>query len=70
MSTGSYTTTRFSAADAALVLIDHQSGILQLVHDYSPAGFRNAVFAGVSTRTKSRSRRNSIASSRLNRLQR
>jgi nicotinamidase-related amidase len=39
----SYTTTRFSAVDAALVLIDHQSGILQLVHDYSPAEFRNNV---------------------------
>ena len=47
MSTESYTTTRFSADDAALVLIDHQSGImqLQLVHDYSPAEFRNNVMA-------------------------
>ena len=36
---------RFSANDAALVLIDHQSGILQLVHDYSPAEFRNNVIA-------------------------
>ena len=33
MSTKSYTKTRFSADDSALVLIDHQSGIMQLVHD-------------------------------------
>ena len=45
MSTKSYTKTRFSADDAALVLIDHQSGIMQLVHDYSPAEFRNNVMA-------------------------
>jgi nicotinamidase-related amidase len=43
MSTKSYTTTRFSANDAALVLIDHQSGIMQLVHDYSPAEVHNNV---------------------------
>src|SRR5262249_10710330 len=43
MSTKSYTETRFSANDAVLVLIDHQSGIMQLVHDYSPAEFRNNV---------------------------
>jgi nicotinamidase-related amidase len=43
MSTNSYTKTRFSANDTALVLIDHQSGIMQLVHDYSPAEFRNNV---------------------------
>ena len=43
MSTKSYMKTRFSANDAALVLIDHQSGIMQLVHDYSPAEFRNNV---------------------------
>jgi nicotinamidase-related amidase len=43
MTTKSYTKTRFSADDAALVLIDHQSGIIQLVHDYSPAEFRNNV---------------------------
>ena len=34
MSTKSYTKTRFSADDSALVMIDHQSGIMQLVHDY------------------------------------
>ena len=45
MNTISYTKSRFSANDAALVLIDHQSGIMQLVHDYSPAEFRNSVIA-------------------------
>ena len=45
MITRSYTRTRFSPDDAALVLIDHQSGIMQLVHDYSPAEFRNNVMA-------------------------
>jgi hypothetical protein len=45
MSTKSYTKTRFSANDAALVLIDHQSGVMQLVHDYSPAELRNNVIA-------------------------
>ena len=45
MTAKSYTKTRFSANDAALVLIDHQSGIMQLVHDYSPAEFRNNVMA-------------------------
>ena len=44
-STKCYTKTRFSANDAALVLIDHQAGIMQLVHDYSPADFRNNVMA-------------------------
>ena len=40
-----YTETRFSKDDAALLLIDHQSGIMQLVHDYSPAEFRSNVLA-------------------------
>lgn len=40
-----YTKDRFSAQDAALLLIDHQSGIMQLVHDYSPAEFRSNVLA-------------------------
>jgi nicotinamidase-related amidase len=44
-STNSYTKTRFSANDAALVMIDHQSGIMQLVHDYSPAEVHNNVIA-------------------------
>ncbi|WP_065943420.1 isochorismatase family protein [Pseudomonas sp. 25 R 14] len=45
MSKKSYTQTRFSADDSALVLIDHQSGIMQLVRDYTPAEFRNNVVA-------------------------
>lgn len=45
MTTNSYTKSRFSANDAALLLIDHQSGIMQLVHDYSPAEFSNNVMA-------------------------
>ncbi|MBX7481710.1 isochorismatase family protein [Qipengyuania qiaonensis] len=40
-----YTQSRFSKDDAALLLIDHQSGIMQLVHDYSPAEFRSNVLA-------------------------
>jgi nicotinamidase-related amidase len=43
MSTKNYTKTRFSASDAALVMIDHQSGVMQLVHDYSPAELCNNV---------------------------
>ena len=43
MNTNSYTKSRFSASDAALVLIDHQSGIMQLVHDYSPVELHNNV---------------------------
>jgi nicotinamidase-related amidase len=39
----SYAKARFSANDAALVLVDHQSGIMQLVNDYSPAEYRNNV---------------------------
>ena len=45
MTTKSYTKSRFSPNDSALVLIDHQSGIMQLVHDYSTAEFRNNVIA-------------------------
>lgn len=41
----SYTKTRFSKEDSALLMIDHQSGIMQLVHDYSPAEFRSNVLA-------------------------
>jgi nicotinamidase-related amidase len=40
-----YTASRFSKDDAALLLIDHQSGIMQLVHDYTPAEFRSNVLA-------------------------
>lgn len=45
MSTRNYTETRFFADDSALILIDHQAGIMQLVHDYPPAEFRNNVIA-------------------------
>src|SRR5262245_23323997 len=45
MSTKSYSTIRFSANDPALLLVDRQSGIMQLVHDYSPAEFRHNVMA-------------------------
>ncbi|NBN64806.1 isochorismatase family protein [Microvirga tunisiensis] len=40
-----YTQDRLSAIDAALLLIDHQAGIMQLVHDYGPAEFRSNVLA-------------------------
>jgi nicotinamidase-related amidase len=43
MRTKNYTKERFSANDAALVLIDHQSEIMQPVRDYSPAEFPNNV---------------------------
>lgn len=41
----SYSQTRFSKDDCVLILIDHQSGIMQLVHDYTPAEFRSNVLA-------------------------
>ncbi len=43
--TKNYTQSRFSKDDTALLLIDHQSSIMQLVHDYSPAEFRSNVLA-------------------------
>ena len=43
--TSHYTEARFSKGDSALLLIDHQSGIMQLNRDYSPAEFRNNVMA-------------------------
>lgn len=36
---------RLSAADAALLLVDHQSGLMSLVQDYAPDEFRNNVLA-------------------------
>jgi nicotinamidase-related amidase len=45
MTRTSYTESRFSAQDSALILIDLQSGIMQLVHDYPPAEFRNNAIA-------------------------
>lgn len=41
----SYTATRFSKDDTALLMIDHQSGIMQLNRDYSATDFRNAAIA-------------------------
>jgi nicotinamidase-related amidase len=40
---------RLSAADAAVLLIDHQAGLLSLVQDYSPDEFRNNVLALADT---------------------
>jgi nicotinamidase-related amidase len=36
---------RLSAADATVLLIDHQAGLLSLVQDYSPDEFKNNVLA-------------------------
>ena len=40
---------RLSADDAAVLLIDHQAGLLSLVQDYSPDEFRNNVLALADT---------------------
>jgi len=40
---------RLSAEDAAVLLIDHQAGLLSLVQDYSPDEFRNNVLALADT---------------------
>ena len=40
---------RLSSDDAAVLLIDHQSGLLSLVQDYSPDEFRNNVLALADT---------------------
>lgn len=40
-----YNDERITSENAALLLIDHQSGIMQLVHDYTPAEFRSNVLA-------------------------
>lgn len=40
---------RLSADNAALLLIDHQAGLLSLVNDYSPDEFRNNVLALANT---------------------
>lgn len=37
--------TRLSVDDAAVLLVDHQAGLLSLVQDYSPDEFRNNVLA-------------------------
>lgn len=36
---------RLSKDDAAVLLVDHQSGLISLVQDYSPAEFKDAVIA-------------------------
>lgn len=36
---------RLSKDDAALLLIDHQSGLISLVQDFSPDDFKNSVLA-------------------------
>jgi nicotinamidase-related amidase len=36
---------RLSVEDAVVLLVDHQAGLLSLVHDYSPEEFRNNVLA-------------------------
>ncbi len=40
-----YTYTRLSKEDAVVLLVDHQSGLLSLVQDFSPAEFKNNVLA-------------------------
>ena len=45
LSLSSYSQNGFSKDNAALVLIDHQARIIQLVHDYSPAEFFSNMFA-------------------------
>lgn len=41
----SNTYSRLSKADAALLLVDHQSGLISLVQDFSPGEFKNNVLA-------------------------
>lgn len=40
-----YSTNRLSRDDAALLLVDHQSGLISLVQDFSPGEFKNNVLA-------------------------
>jgi nicotinamidase-related amidase len=40
-----YTYRRLDRADAALLLVDHQSGLISLVQDFSPNEFKNNVLA-------------------------
>lgn len=39
------TRSRLSVADAAVLLVDHQAGLMSLVQDYSPDEFKNNVLA-------------------------
>jgi len=41
----SYKYNRLSKDDAALLLVDHQSGLISLVQDFSPGEFKNNVLA-------------------------
>ncbi len=36
---------KLSKDDAALLLVDHQSGLISLVQDFSPDDFKNSVIA-------------------------
>lgn len=40
-----YTFTRLNKSDAALLVVDHQIGLSELVRDYSPVEFRNNILA-------------------------
>ena len=40
-----YKYTRLSKDDAAVLLVDHQSGLISLVQDFSPGEFKNNVLA-------------------------
>src|SRR2546428_11927585 len=40
-----YKYTRLSKNDAAVVLVDHQAGLISLVQDFSPGEFKNTVLA-------------------------
>jgi len=41
----SFKYTRLSKDDAALLLVDHQAGLISLVQDFSPSEFKNNVIA-------------------------
>jgi len=45
MATASFRYDRLSKEDAAVLLIDHQSGLISLVQDHSPAEFKDSVLA-------------------------
>lgn len=46
---GGYRYRRFSKDDAVALLIDHQSGLISLVQDYSPNELKNNVLALAAT---------------------
>jgi len=43
--TSNFQYTRISKDDAALLLVDHQAGLISLVQDYEPSEFKNNVLA-------------------------